>query len=129
MATSSITGVRDATPIPDDDDTRLLGPSSNSDSGSDTLGQRPDLAQPEERFGLSAREPLGGASDAGGTGERADVEGDTFRDNADILPDHIIGPGGGAYDPDRTHEISGALAADEALGEDVDPEDDEDEDA
>lgn len=112
MATSSITGTHDSAGGADDDDTSLLGPSDNSDSGSDTLGQRADLAQPDDNLGGSV-EPLEGGSDASGTGERAAVEGDAPPDGADILPDRIIGPGGGATDADEVHARSGSLAADD----------------
>ncbi|MFZ3117376.1 MAG: hypothetical protein WA159_03570, partial [Variovorax sp.] len=56
---------------------------------------------------------LDGGSDASGTGERANVEGDMAPDGEDILPDRIIGPGGGAIDAAQVHLRSGSLAADE----------------
>jgi hypothetical protein len=122
MATSSVTGNHDSAQGSADDDTRILGPSDNSDSGSDTLGQRADLAQPDDNLGGTV-EPLDGGSDASGTGERADVEGDTSLDGVDILPDRIIGPGGSATDALEVHARSGSLAADT---DDEDSEDDED---
>lgn len=102
MATSSITGVEDASAIPEDEDTSLFGPSDSSDSGSDALG----------------------TADASGSGERVDVEGDDLRDGADILPDHIVGPDSESFDPATTQEISGGLAADEILGEEEDGDED-----
>ena len=123
MATSSVTGNHDSAQGSADDDTRILGPSDNSDSGSDTLGQRADLAQPDDNLGGTV-EPLDGGSDASGTGERADVEGDTSLDGVDILPDRIIGPGGSATDALEVHARSGSLAAD--TDDDEDSEDDED---
>ena len=111
MATSSVTGNHDSAADDADDDTRMLGPSDSSDSGSDTLGQRADLAQPDDNLGGTV-EPLDGGSDASGTGERADVEGDTSLDGADILPDRIIGPGGSAIDAAEVHASSGGLADD-----------------
>lgn len=111
MATSSVTGNHDSAADDADDDTRMLGPSDSSDSGSDTLGQRADLAQPDDSLGGTI-EPLDGGSDASGTGERADVEGDTSLDGADILPDRIIGPGGRGIDALEVHASSGSLADD-----------------
>lgn len=122
MATSSVTGNHDSAADDADDDTRMLGPSDSSDSGSDTLGQRADLAQPDDSLGGTI-EPLDGGSDASGTGERADVEGDTSVDGADILPDRIIGPGGRAMDAVEVHASSGSLAAD--ADDDEDSEDDD----
>ncbi|HEY9223479.1 MAG TPA: hypothetical protein VIP27_04920 [Variovorax sp.] len=113
MATSSVTGNHDSAADTADDSTRILGPSDSSDSGSDTLGQRADLAQPDDSLGGGALEPLDGGSDTSGTGERANVEGDMAPDGADILPDRIIGPGGGAIDAAQVHLRSGSLAADE----------------
>ena len=123
---SSITGTRNASSVPADTDTRRLGPSNNSDSGSDTLGQRADLARPYDSLAGPALEPLDGGSDASGTGERADVEGGFSDDGADILPDHIIGPGGRRLSPDEVHALSGSLAEieDESQDEDEDDEDD-----
>jgi len=121
MATSSVTGNHDSAAGSADDDTRILGPSDSSDSGSDTLGQRADLAQPDDSLG-GTLEPLDGGSDASGTGERAGVEGDAATDGADILPDRIIGPGGGRSDATEVHARSGGLADDGA-----NPDDDEDE--
>lgn len=122
MATSSLTGNHDSAEGSADDDTRILGPSDSSDSGSDTLGQRADLAQPDDNLGGGALEPLDGGSDASGTGERADVEGDTPPDGADILPDHIIGPGGRAADPAEVHTRSVNLADDSGGPEEEDEE-------
>lgn len=123
MATSSVTGNHDSTDDNADDDTRILGPSDSSDSGSDTLGQRADLAQPDDSLGGGALEPLDGGSDASGTGERADVEGGAPLDGADILPDRVIGPGGGALDVREVHSRSGGLAEDGGEVEDGDAPD------
>ena len=117
MATSSLTGDHSSAEDNADDDTRILGPSDSSDSGSDTLGQRAYLAQPDDSLGGVALEPLEGGSDASGTGERADVEGAAPSDGADILPDRVIGPGGGAFDVAAAHARTGGLAAD---GDDAD---------
>lgn len=122
MATSSVTGNHDSPAGSADDDTRILGPSDSSDSGSDTLGQRADLAQPDDNLGGGALEPLDGGSDASGTGERADVEGSTPPDGADILPDRVIGPGGSTFDAAQVHARSGGLADDDDGSEDDDEE-------
>lgn len=98
MARSSILGSADST-LPHDDDTTLLGPSDNSDSGSDTVGEDAFLARPEDSPGGPMLEPLGGATDASDTGERADVEG-TVTPDADILPDRIVGPNDGMTEDD-----------------------------
>jgi hypothetical protein len=117
MATSSVTGDHESAEDNADDDTHILGPGDSCDSGSDTLGQRADLAQPDDSLGGAGLEPLDGGSDASGTGERADVEGGAAPDGADILPDRIIGPGGSAVDAAEVHARIGGLAAD-------DPDDD-----
>ncbi|WP_058643582.1 hypothetical protein [Pseudacidovorax intermedius] len=114
MARSSLLGNADNT-LPHDDDTTLLGPSDNSDSGSDTVGEDAFLARPEDSPGGPMLEPLGGATDASGTGERADVEG-TVTPDADILPDRVIGPDDGMTDEDVRV----------AVGEMVDDEDTDD---
>lgn len=75
MAYSSILGADSAPTRPEGRDAEALGPSDNSDSGSDTIGT------PEAHAD----------SDAVGTGERAavtpNVEG---REGGDILPDHVV---------------------------------------
>lgn len=76
MATSSILG---GSRLPEDisgKDIHALGPSDNSDSGSDAVGAYGD-------------EELSSDSDAVGTGERASVGGERSHPDADILPDHI----------------------------------------
>jgi hypothetical protein len=125
MATSSAAGAPSTHPVPPDDDTRLLGPSDSSDSGSDTLGQRADLAPPEDSLTGTTLEPLDGGSDSAGTGERADAEGDLPPDGADILPDRIIGPGGRRLDPAEVHSLGGSWAAEDGTDSD-DPADDAD---
>jgi hypothetical protein len=123
MARSSLTGTEGIPPPRTDDDTRRLGPSDSSDSGSDTLGQRADLAQPDDSPAGPALEPLEGAADAAGTGERADAEGDAPRDGADILPDRIVGAHGGTLDAADREALEDALRVDEA---DEDNEDNDD---
>jgi len=79
MATSSVTGNHDSAEDSADDDTRILGPSDSSDSGSDMQGVPGQ--DPEE---------LDNDSDAAGTGERAGVEPrNTAPDGGDIDVDHV----------------------------------------
>jgi hypothetical protein len=81
MATSSILG---GTQIPDEVDGKdmdALGPSDNSDSGSDAVGAYGD-------------DELASNSDSVGTGERAAVGTGMDRADADILPDHVEGGAG-----------------------------------
>jgi hypothetical protein len=74
MAYSSILGAESAPTQPDGRDAQALGPSDNSDSGSDTIGT------PEAHAD----------SDAVGTGERGGVNPDEGREGGDILPDHVV---------------------------------------
>jgi hypothetical protein len=74
MAYSSILGADVAPSHPSGREAELLGPSDNSDSGSDTVGTS------------EAHED----SDAGGTGERGAVAGPDAREGADILPDRVV---------------------------------------
>lgn len=76
MATSSILG---GTRLPEEisgKDLQTLGPSDNSDSGSDAVGAYGDDA-------------MSGDSDAAGTGERASADGENNQADADIRPDHV----------------------------------------
>ena len=74
MAYSSIMGADKAPTNPSGRDSDLLGPSDNSDSGSDTVGTS------------EAHED----SDSRGTGERGVVAGSDAREGGDILPDRIV---------------------------------------
>lgn len=88
MAYSSILGADSAPTQPDGRDAELLGPSDNSDSGSDTIGTG------------EAHED----SDSAGTGSRGAVAGPDAREGADILPDRVVrledGEGFPEADPD-----------------------------
>lgn len=78
MANSSILG---GTPLAGEragKDLHALGPSDNSDSGSDAIGAYGDDA-------------LSADSDAAGTGERASADGMGGRSDSDILPDTLVG--------------------------------------
>lgn len=74
MAYSSILGADSAPTQPTGREAELLGPSDNSDSGSDTIGTG------------EAHED----SDAAGTGSRGAVAGPDAREGADILPDRVV---------------------------------------
>ena len=78
MAYSSINGAEPAPVQPSGRDAGMLGPSDNSDSGSDTIGTHEAHAD----------------SDAVGTGERGSVENDD-REAGDILPDRVVRMGSG----------------------------------
>ena len=88
MAYSSIMGADPAPTNPSGRNADLLGPSDNSDSGSDTVGTS------------EAHED----SDARGTGERGAVAGKDAREGGDILPDKVVnladGEGFPEADPD-----------------------------
>lgn len=75
MAYSSIMGADTAPEEPKGRSAGVLGPSNNSDSGSDTIGT--DEAHEE-------------STDASGTGERGAVAGPDTEVGADILPDHVV---------------------------------------
>ena len=74
MAYSSILGAEVAPQQPSGRDSELLGPSDNSDSGSDTVGTSEQHAD----------------SDSRGTGERGAVAGSDAREGGDILPDRVV---------------------------------------
>ena len=84
MAYSSILGGEPAAPQPSGRDAELLGPSDNSDSGSDTIGTHEAHAD----------------SDAVGTGERGSVTPGEGREGADILPDRVVRAGDGDSEAD-----------------------------
>ena len=74
MAYSSIMGADKAPIQPSGRGSDLLGPSDNSDSGSDAMGT----------------EEVHGDSDAMGTGERGVVSGSDAKEGGDILPDRVV---------------------------------------
>ena len=88
MAFSSILGGDTAPANPSGRESELLGPSDNSDSGSDTIGT------------TEAHED----SDSVGTGERGVVAGRDPREGSDIMPDRVVnlaeGEGFPEADPD-----------------------------
>jgi hypothetical protein len=89
MAYSSILGADVAPSQPDGREAELLGPSDNSDSGSDTIG---------------THEADQDTTDAAGTGDRGAVAGPDAREGGDILPDRVVnladGEGFPEADPD-----------------------------
>ncbi len=91
MAYSSILGADTAPAHPSGRDADLLGPSDNSDSGSDAMGTHEAHAD----------------SDAVGTGERGSVTpGGDSREGADILPDRVVTLGEGAdFDDEGTQAL------------------------
>jgi hypothetical protein len=74
MAYSSILGGDPAPAQPSGRSSDLLGPSDNSDSGSDALGTQ----------------EIHGDSDGSGTGERGAVDGIDAVEGADIAPDRVV---------------------------------------
>ena len=108
MAYSSIMGADEAPEQPSGRGADLLGPSDNSDTGSDTIGTHEAHAD----------------SDSVGTGERAAVGMDELDEGADIMPDRVVGSGSGEGFPERD------VDAQEFTDIDADePPDDLDEDA
>lgn len=103
MSHSNLLGSDDVPAGAPGHDTRALGPSDSSDSGSDVAGL-PDvdnddiglpvdiaLADDGERPTTSAEALESGVdSDAGGTGERRSAGGDAGVEAADISPDKIV---------------------------------------
>ncbi|MEO7160310.1 MAG: hypothetical protein ABJA84_10585 [Polaromonas sp.] len=118
MATSSILG---GSKLPEEisgKDIHALGPSDNSDSGSDAVG-------------AYSEDELASDSDSGGTGERTSVDTGAGSDHpdADILPDHIEQALGAENDLDDTAgDDSDDLSEVEDLADDSDdlPADDAD---
>ena len=100
MAYSSILGADSAPEQPSGRDAELLGPSDNSDSGSDTIGSHEAHAD----------------SDAVGTGERGSVTPGEGREGGDILPDRVVNAAdAGVGDPRGADEAEQALASGEGF--------------
>jgi hypothetical protein len=100
MAYSSILGADSAPEQPSGRDAELLGPSDNSDSGSDTIGTQEAYAD----------------SDAVGTGERGSVTPGEDREGGDILPDRVVNADdAGLADAARPDEAEQALASGEGF--------------
>ena len=100
MAYSSILGADNAPEQPSGRDAELLGPSDNSDSGSDTIGT--DEAHAD--------------SDAVGTGERGSVTPGEGRESGDILPDRVVrAADAGASDVPAAEDGERALSSGEGF--------------
>ena len=93
MATSSILGGSHMPEEINGKDVHALGPSDNSDSGSDAVGAYGD-------------DELSSDTDAAGTGERASVGRIGEQPNADILPDRIE-PVTGLVSADEVEDLAG----------------------
>lgn len=91
MAFSSILGADHAPVQPSGREAELLGPSDNSDSGSDTIGTHEAHAD----------------SDSVGTGERGSATPADDRESADILPDRVIRMGEGGAEEGENALASG----------------------
>jgi hypothetical protein len=89
MAYSSILGADRAPLEPSGREAELLGPSDNSDSGSDTIGTTEQHEESTTAFGV---------------GERGAAAGPDAKDGADIAPDRVVslaeGEGFPEADPD-----------------------------
>jgi len=107
-------------------DTRSLGPSDSSDSGSDVQNATPhaaDMTDPLDQHALELGEAeLDSDSDRHGTGERASADGDSnLRPDDDVLPDRIQdAPGSDApdlaeVDTDDTDSGDDVEAVDETI--------------
>lgn len=106
MATSSISG---GSKVPEEisgKDLHALGPSDNSDSGSDAVG-------------AYGGEALSSDSDAAGTGERASVVPGREALDVDILPKHIEKIPGPEADPDLDEQAGDDLSDVEDLTNDI----------
>jgi len=105
MAQSSILGGDIAPAQPSGRGSDLLGPSDNSDSGSDAVGT----------------DELHEDSDAAGTGERGSVAGGDAREGGDILPDRLTrvrdGEGLPEADPDTQEYTDLDADGEQQLGE------------
>ena len=105
MAQSCILGGDIAPAQPSGRGSDLLGPSDNSDSGSDAVGT----------------DELHEDSDAAGTGERGSVAGGDAREGGDILPDRLTrvrdGEGLPEADPDTQEYTDLDADGEQQLGE------------
>lgn len=96
MAYSSILGAEVAPAQPEGRGADRLGPSDNSDSGSDALGTGEIHAD----------------SDSRGTGERGAVAGTDAREGGDILPDRVVNLRDGEVLPENDESDMTDLDAD-----------------
>jgi hypothetical protein len=94
MAYSSIVGTHLAPVLPSGRGSDLLGPSDNSDSGSDARGTAESQSD----------------SDSTGTGERGAAYGAEAPEGGDIMPDRVVQIGGGHGAPEA--DLSEAIYTD-----------------
>lgn len=108
MAYSSIMGADKAPAQPSGRSSDVLGPSDNSDSGSDAMGTAESY----------------GDSDSSGTGERGAVAGPDAREGSDLLPDRVVrlARADDLADGDLGDDDFTDLDADSQEGEDADNE-------
>ncbi|HWP10483.1 MAG TPA: hypothetical protein VNN06_01580 [Ramlibacter sp.] len=111
MAQSSILGADFAPNRPSGRGADVLGPSDNSDSGSDAVGT----------------DEIHEDSDAAGTGERGSVAGSEGREGGDILPDRVkrLQDGDGVPEADQEGDEFSDLDAREFTDLDTDDQDQE----
>ena len=122
MTNSSFLGAEPAALYAEGKDVDALGPSDSSDSGSDVQGERSTPGEGDHADELgSLIVDTASDSDASGTGERASATGRDAPDGADILPDHVIGPGGEAVEGAEGSPVNADF--DELMAEDTDPQD------
>ena len=114
MASSSFLGGQHLPEHVRGKDTNALGPSDNSDSGSDAQGAYGD-------------EEMSSDSDAAGTGERASAGPGLDVSDADILPDHIEGEEDESSLDDSTGELETAADVHDRAADDADEDDEADE--
>ncbi len=106
MTYSSILGADQAPLFPSGRGADRLGPSDNSDSGSDAQGTSEDH----------------GDSDSAGTGERGVVSGPDTKEGADILPDRVVRIGGSNGNPEAWTEDEVSTDLDDASSAEDDVE-------
>jgi hypothetical protein len=104
MAYSSLMGADMAPTIPSGRGGDLLGPSDNSDSGSDAIGSG----------------EVHGDSDSAGTGERGEASGADTKEGVDILPDRVVRIGGLDGNPGGSPGGSPATWGDDEIFTDLD---------
>lgn len=111
MATSSILGGQHLPEHVRGKDTNALGPSDNSDSGSDAQGAYGD-------------DEMSSDSDAAGTGERASAGLGLDASDADILPDHIEGEEDESSSEDGDGDLETAADVHDLAADDSDDDED-----
>jgi hypothetical protein len=104
MAYSSLMGADTAPTIPSGRGGDLLGPSDNSDSGSDAIGSG----------------EIHGDSDSAGTGERGEASGAETKEGGDILPDRVVRIGGIDGGPGGSPDSSPGTWGDDEVFTDLD---------